>query len=61
VYVADEAFFTGTAVEVMPIRELDRRAIGTGKPGPVTQKLQAAYFDIVRNRSKPHGEWLSFV
>jgi branched-chain amino acid aminotransferase len=61
VYVADEAFFTGTAAEVTPIRELDGRVIGTGKRGPVTEKLQALYFDLVQGRSPKYPEWLTLV
>jgi branched-chain amino acid aminotransferase len=61
VYIADEAFFTGTAAEVTPIRELDGRAIGAGKRGPVTEKLQALYFDVVHGRSHQHVEWLTPV
>jgi branched-chain amino acid aminotransferase len=60
-YLADEAFFTGTAAEVTPIREVDGRTIGTGKPGPVTQALQTAFFDIVRGKSGDHPEWLTPV
>ncbi|MCX2979910.1 branched-chain amino acid transaminase [Halieaceae bacterium IMCC14734] len=56
VYIADEAFFTGTAAEVLPIRELDGRRIGDGKRGPLTEKLQAAYFAAVRG-SDEHSEW----
>ena len=56
-YLADEAFFTGTAAEITPIREIDDRMIGTGKPGPVTLKLQKAFFDIVRGISPLHPEW----
>jgi len=61
VYVADEAFFTGTAAEVTPIRELDGRAIGNGGRGPVTEKLQALYFDYVHGRRDEHQDWLSVV
>ena len=61
VYVADEAFFTGTAAEVTPIRELDNRAIGNGHRGPVTEKLQKLYFDHVHGRLNSHPEWLAFV
>ncbi|MFQ5949873.1 MAG: branched-chain amino acid transaminase [Nitrospiria bacterium] len=60
-YLADEAFFTGTAAEVTPIREVDGRTIGEGKPGPITQALQAAFFDIVRDKADSHREWLTFV
>ena len=59
VYVADEAFFTGTAAEVTPIRELDGRAIGSGSRGPITEKLQSAYFDLVHGRVPEHLDWLS--
>jgi len=61
VYVADEAFFTGTAAEVLPIRELDCRQIGEGKRGPVTEKLQSMYFDAVKGKLDKHSEWLSHV
>ncbi|MDH5178987.1 MAG: branched-chain amino acid transaminase [Gammaproteobacteria bacterium] len=61
VYVADEAFFTGTAAEVTPIRELDGRTIGAGKRGPVTEKLQTAYFDLVHGRLPGYDHWLSLV
>jgi len=59
VYIADEAFFTGTAAEVTPIRELDNRAIGNGSRGPITEKLQSAYFDLVHGRSDKHLDWLT--
>jgi len=61
VYIADEAFFTGTAAEVTPIREVDNRAIGAGKRGPVTQKLQAAYWALVKGESSQYPQWLSHV
>jgi len=61
VYIADEAFFTGTAAEVTPIRELDNRAIGSGSRGPVTQQLQQMYFDQVQGRRSQHPEWLTPV
>ncbi len=61
VYIADEAFFTGTAAEVAPIRELDGRVIGGGKRGPVTEKLQALYFDQVHGRRARYPEWLTLV
>ena len=60
-YVADEAFFTGTAAEVVPIRELDGRAIGSGVRGPLTEKLQSIYFDTVRGRETRYGDWLTAV
>ncbi len=61
VYCADEAFFTGTAAEVTPIRELDNRVIGEGKRGPVTAKLQAIFFDCVNGKTKTHDDWLTFI
>ena len=61
VYIADEAFFTGTAAEVTPIRELDGRMIGAGKRGPITEKLQSAFFDIVNGRSEKYNDWLAYV
>jgi branched-chain amino acid aminotransferase len=61
VYTADEAFFTGTAAEVTPIRELDNRAIGAGTRGPITEKLQSMYFDIVKGKSAKHADWLTLV
>ncbi|MCF6299164.1 MAG: branched-chain amino acid transaminase [Thiomicrorhabdus sp.] len=61
VYIADEAFFTGTAAEVTPIRELDNRSIGMGSRGPITEKLQSLYFDIVHGRSPAHLNWLTKV
>lgn len=61
VYTADEAFFTGTAAEVTPIRELDNRVIGSGGRGPITEKLQALYFDTVYGRANTHREWLTLV
>ncbi len=59
VYIAEEAFFTGTAAEVTPIRELDGRKIGTGSRGPVTEKLQSAYFDAVHGKTKKYSGWLT--
>jgi branched-chain amino acid aminotransferase len=61
VYIADEAFFTGTAAEVTPIRELDGRSIGAGHRGPITEKLQTLYFDQVHGRRDTHPEWLVLV
>jgi branched-chain amino acid aminotransferase len=60
-YIADEAFFSGTAAEVTPIRDVDNRIIGTGKPGPVTKDLQSAFFDIVHGRDSRHADWLTPV
>ena len=61
VYIADEAFFTGTAAEVTPIRELDRVEIGSGSRGPITEKIQSAFFDIVNGRNPKYAEWLTAV
>ena len=57
-YISEEAFFTGTAAEVTPIREVDDRTIGDGVPGPITRKLQTLFFDVVRGREKKYEEWL---
>ena len=61
VYIADEAFFTGTAAEVVPIRELDGRQIGSGRRGPVTEQLQTRYFDLVRGKLAEYPQWLTPV
>ena len=61
VYLADEAFLTGTAAEVTPVRELDDRKIGSGARGPVTDKLQAAFFDVVNGRNPKYAHWLTRV
>ena len=61
IYIADECFFTGTAAEVTPIRELDRVQIGIGSRGPVTEKIQSAFFDIVNGRNAKYAEWLTKV
>lgn len=61
VYIADEAFFTGTAAEVTPIREVDGRQIGIGRRGPVTEALQTAYFDLVTGKTEAHAEWRTQV
>ena len=61
VYIADEAFFTGTAAEVTPIREVDGRTIGTGTRGPITERLQGLYFDQVHGRRELYPEWLTLV
>lgn len=60
-YIAEEAFFTGTAAEVTPIREVDRRKIGCGQPGPVTRDLQEAFFQVVRGEDEAHRHWLTLV
>ncbi len=61
VYISDEAFFTGTAAEVTPIREVDGRTIGAGSRGPITERLQSLYFDQVHGRLASHPDWLAFV
>jgi branched-chain amino acid aminotransferase len=61
VYLADEAFFTGTAAEVTPIREVDDRMIGTGARGPLTERLQALYFDVVHGRKENYIGWLTLI
>lgn len=60
-YISDEAFFTGTAAEVTPIREVDGRTIGSGKPGPVTKKLQKLFFDTVKGKNKNYEAWLTYI
>jgi len=61
VYLADEAFFTGTAAEVTPIREVDGRPIGAGRRGPLTEKLQSLFFDVVNGRAEKYRRWLAAV
>lgn len=61
VYIADEAFFTGTAAEVTPIREVDNRQIGGGRRGPITERVQSRFFDAVHGRIPEYEEWLSYV
>ena len=61
VYLADEAFFTGTAAEVTPIREVDGRSIGAGRRGPITAKIQKRFFDVVNGRVARHRAWLAPV
>lgn len=61
VYLADEAFFTGTAAEVTPIRELDGRPIGAGRRGPITEKIQSLFFDVVNGRNAKYKRWLTLV
>ena len=61
IYIADEAFFTGTAVEITPIRELDHRPVGREVPGPITRSLQGRFFDLVHGRGERHREWLTIV
>jgi branched-chain amino acid aminotransferase len=61
IYIADECFFTGTAAEVTPIRELDGRSIGEGKAGPVTKAIQKAFFDVVTGKDEKRRHWLTPV
>jgi len=61
IYIADEAFFTGTAAEVTPIAEFDNRSIGSGSRGPITADLQADYFDLVHGRNEKHLDLLTFI
>ena len=61
VQAADELFFSGTAVEITPIRELDGRVLGDGTPGPITRRLQATFFDAVHGRLPRYRKWLSVV
>ena len=60
-YVADEAFFTGTAAEITPIRSIDRSKIGAGKRGPITAQLQTEFFAITSGEKEAPGDWLAFV
>jgi branched-chain amino acid aminotransferase len=60
-YLADEAFLTGTAAELTPLREVDGRRIGSGKPGPITQKLQAAFFAVVKGEDTRYQSWLTYI
>jgi branched-chain amino acid aminotransferase len=60
-YSASEVFFTGTACEVTPVREIDKISIGPGEPGPITRKLQAAFAAVVKGVSETHPEWLAFL
>jgi branched-chain amino acid aminotransferase len=60
-YLADELFFTGTAAEVTPIREVDRRSVGEGRPGPVTKAIQTKFLDIVKGKDKKYLRWLDPV
>lgn len=61
VYISDEAFFSGTAAEVTPIREVDNRPIGSGTRGPITEKLQSMYFDVVAGKNPRYKDWLTTV
>ena len=61
IYIADEMFLCGTAAEITPVREVDRRAIGDGKPGPITRKLQEVFFKAVRGEEPKYQHWLDYV
>lgn len=61
IYIAEEAFFTGTAAEITPIREVDDRVIGDGKPGPITRRLQTLFFDTVAGKDPAHQSWLTHI
>jgi len=61
IYCAEEAFFTGTAAELTPIRELDNRTIGSGKRGPITARLQSMFFDCVSGKTEKHADWLTYI
>lgn len=60
-YTAEEAFFTGTAAEITPIREVDNRSIGSGKPGKITMDLQGTFFDIIRGKEQKYNRWLTYI
>lgn len=60
-YLADEAFLTGTAAEITPVREADNRTIGAGRPGPITRKLQEAFFAVVKGQDPRYQQWLSYI
>ena len=61
IYIADEAFFTGTAAEITPIRDVDARIIGCGSRGPITEKIQSAYFDVVAGKNEKYVKYLTYV
>jgi branched-chain amino acid aminotransferase len=60
-YTADEAFFTGTAAELTPIREVDDRQIGAGCRGPITEEIQQSFFDVIKGKNKKYSQWLAYV
>jgi branched-chain amino acid aminotransferase len=60
-YIADEAFFTGTAAELTPVREVDDRTIGGGSRGPITAEIQQAFFDVVKGKNEKYAKWLALV
>jgi branched-chain amino acid aminotransferase len=61
IYIADEAFFTGTAAELTPIREVDDRPIGNGQRGPVTEDVQKTFFDVIKGKNAKFKKWLAYV
>lgn len=61
IYTADEMFLTGTAAEITPIRELDDKPIGSGKPGPITKEIQKFYFDVIRGKNKKYEGWMNYI
>jgi branched-chain amino acid aminotransferase len=60
-YIADEVFLTGTAAHLSPVTEVDRRAVGNGRIGPITQKLQSMFFDVIRGRNPKYADWVTAV
>ncbi len=60
-YIADEAFFTGTAAELTPIREVDDRQIGAGRRGPITEEIQKTFFDVIKGKNRKYEKWLTYV
>jgi branched-chain amino acid aminotransferase len=60
-YIADEAFFTGTAAELTPVREVDDRSIGTGRRGPVTEQIQQSFFDVIKGKDRKYEKWLTRI
>ena len=60
-YYADELFFTGTAAEVTPVREVDDRMVGDGRPGPVTKRAQQMFMDTVTGKNERYGDWLEYI
>jgi branched-chain amino acid aminotransferase len=60
-YIADEAFFTGTAAELTPIREVDDRQVGAGRRGPVTEEIQNTFFDVIKGKNAKYKKWLAYL
>jgi branched-chain amino acid aminotransferase len=60
-YTAEEAFFTGTAAELTPIREVDDRQIGAGSRGPITAEIQQSFFDVIKGKEEKYSHWLAYV